>query len=163
MRSAHWMKPWPQSPGNPRSGWSSPSESRCWWRAWVDQSRCEQVLLPPRCRQPPRDRCRKSSDSHRPPDESGMVCRALRRHHCRTPLQGEERLRLNGLDKKNKKKKMLIQWNMFLKTKKKSYLEEYVAIQEIGRGNFGSVIKVKIKNGSTLRAAKIIKGEKFKK
>ena len=52
---------------------------------------------------------------------------------------------------------------MFLKTKKKNFIEEYIPIQEIGCENFGTVLKVKMKAGGALRAAKIIKGEKFKK
>ena len=48
-----------------------------------------------------------------------------------------------------------------MKIKKKSYLEEYVHIKEIGRGTFGTVSKVKMKTGGILRAAKIINGGTF--
>lgn len=41
--------------------------------------------------------------------------------------------------------------------KKKSYLEDYIFIKEIGRGAYGSVCKVKMKYGGLLRAAKTIK------
>ena len=41
--------------------------------------------------------------------------------------------------------------------KKKSYLEEYTVLREIGRGGFGTVNKVKAKYTGVLRAAKKIK------
>ena len=50
-----------------------------------------------------------------------------------------------------------IKWNSFIKMKKKSYLEEYTIIQEIGRGAFGTVSKVKAKYTGVIRAAKKIK------
>jgi serine/threonine protein kinase len=44
-----------------------------------------------------------------------------------------------------------------VKLKKKSYLEDYVFIKEIGKGAYGSVVKIKMKYGGMLRAAKLIK------
>ena len=44
-----------------------------------------------------------------------------------------------------------------MKIKKKNYLEDYIFIKEIGRGAFGSVVKIKMKYGGLMRAAKIIK------
>jgi hypothetical protein len=44
-----------------------------------------------------------------------------------------------------------------VKIKKKNYLEDYIFIKEIGRGAFGSVVKIKMKYGGLMRAAKIIK------
>ena len=41
--------------------------------------------------------------------------------------------------------------------KKKSYLEDYIHIKEIGQGAFGTVSKIKMKYGGMLRAAKIVK------
>ena len=50
-----------------------------------------------------------------------------------------------------------IKWNSFIKMKKKSFLEEYTVIKEIGRGGFGTVSKVKAKYTGVVRAAKKIK------
>jgi serine/threonine protein kinase len=41
--------------------------------------------------------------------------------------------------------------------KKKSYLEDYIIIKEIGKGGFGTVNKVQAKYTGVLRAAKKIK------
>lgn len=54
-------------------------------------------------------------------------------------------------------RKISVQWNTFAKIKKKSYLEDYIFIKEIGKGAYGSVCKLKMKYGGLLRAAKIIK------
>lgn len=54
-------------------------------------------------------------------------------------------------------RKISVQWNSFAKIKKKSYLEDYIFIKEVGRGAYGSVCKIKMKYGGLLRAAKIIK------
>lgn len=53
--------------------------------------------------------------------------------------------------------KISVKWNTFAKIKKKSYLEDYIFIKEVGRGAYGSVCKLKMKYGGLLRAAKIIK------
>lgn len=50
-----------------------------------------------------------------------------------------------------------IKWNSFIKMKKSNYLEEYAVLQEIGRGGFGTVNKVKAKFTGVMRAAKKIK------
>lgn len=50
-----------------------------------------------------------------------------------------------------------IKWNKFIKLKKKSYLQDYVIIGEIGRGGFGVVSKVQAKYTGVFRAAKKIK------
>lgn len=54
-------------------------------------------------------------------------------------------------------RKIGVNWNSFVKIKKKSYLEDYIFLKEIGRGAYGSVIKIKMKYGGMLRAAKIVK------
>ena len=63
-------------------------------------------------------------------------------------LEEEERLQL---------RKIGVNWNSFIKIKKKNYLEDYVFIKEIGRGAYGSVVKIKMKYGGMMRAAKLIK------
>lgn len=50
-----------------------------------------------------------------------------------------------------------MQWNSFIKIKKKSYLQDYIFIKEIGKGAYGAVSKIKMKYGGLLRAVKIIK------
>lgn len=50
-----------------------------------------------------------------------------------------------------------VNWQSFIKIKKKNYLEDYIFVKEIGKGAYGSVLKVKMKYGGLLRAAKIIK------
>jgi hypothetical protein len=50
-----------------------------------------------------------------------------------------------------------VQWNSFVKIKKKNYLEDYIFVKEIGRGAFGSILKIKMKYGGLSRAAKVIK------
>ena len=50
-----------------------------------------------------------------------------------------------------------IKWNSFIKMKKKSYLEDYTIVSEIGKGGFGTVSKVKAKYTGVMRAAKKIK------
>jgi hypothetical protein len=44
-----------------------------------------------------------------------------------------------------------------VKIKKKNYLEDYVFMKEIGKGAYGSVVKIKMKYGGMLRAAKVVK------
>ena len=53
--------------------------------------------------------------------------------------------------------KVGVNWNNFIKIKKKNYLEDYAFIKEIGRGAYGSVNKIKNKHGGLMRAAKIVK------
>ena len=50
-----------------------------------------------------------------------------------------------------------VHWSLFVKIKKKNFLEDYVFIKELGRGAYGSVSKIKMKYGSQCRAVKIIK------
>jgi len=47
--------------------------------------------------------------------------------------------------------------NLFVKIKKKSYLEDYIFNKEIGKGSNSQVIKAKTKFGTQSRAIKIIK------
>lgn len=54
-------------------------------------------------------------------------------------------------------KKIGVNWNSFVKIKKKNYLEDYVFVKEVGKGAYGSVVKIKMKYGGMLRAAKLIK------
>jgi len=63
------------------------------------------------------------------------------------------------LEEQNMKKNQRIgvNWQSFIKIKKKNYLEDYIFVKEIGKGAYGSVLKVKMKYGGLLRAAKIIK------
>jgi len=60
-------------------------------------------------------------------------------------------------EKKFEKNRIGVNWNSFIKIKKKNYLEDYVFIKEIGRGAYGSVLKIKMKYGGLFRAAKVIK------
>lgn len=53
-------------------------------------------------------------------------------------------------------KKVKVKWNEFIKMKKKKFTEDYTIIREIGRGGFGCVYKVMMKNGKIARAAKKI-------
>ena len=53
--------------------------------------------------------------------------------------------------------RILIDWNAFVKIKKKNYLEDYVFMKEIGRGAYGTISKIKMKYGGLSRAAKTIK------
>lgn len=53
--------------------------------------------------------------------------------------------------------RITIDWNAFVKIKKKNYLEDYVFIKEIGRGAYGTISKIKMKYGGIPRAAKTIK------
>ena len=57
----------------------------------------------------------------------------------------------------------MVQWNTFIKIKKKNYLEDYIFVKEIGKGAFGTVSKIKMKYGGLYRAAKVIKGAAFTK
>jgi hypothetical protein len=59
--------------------------------------------------------------------------------------------------------KIAVQWNAFVKIKKKNYLEDYIFIKEIGKGAYGYVSKIKMKYGGLLRAAKVIKSESIAK
>ena len=60
-------------------------------------------------------------------------------------------------EKKLEQRKIGVNWNSFVKIKKKSYLEDYVFLNKIGKGAFGEVAKLKMKYGGMVRAAKIIK------
>jgi calcium-dependent protein kinase len=60
-------------------------------------------------------------------------------------------------EEKLEKNRIGVNWNSFIKIKKKNYLEDYVFIKEIGRGAYGSVQKIKMKYGGLFRAAKVIK------
>jgi hypothetical protein len=53
--------------------------------------------------------------------------------------------------------RIAVNWNSFIKIKKKNYLEDYIFVKEIGRGAFGSVLKIKMKYGGLFRAAKVVK------
>ena len=50
-----------------------------------------------------------------------------------------------------------VNWAGFVKTKRRSYLEDYIFVKELGKGAFGAVAKVKMKYGTLCRAVKIIK------
>jgi hypothetical protein len=54
-------------------------------------------------------------------------------------------------------RKIGVNWNSFVKIKKKNYLEDYVFVRELGKGAYGSVVKLKMKYGGMMRAAKVIK------
>ena len=60
-------------------------------------------------------------------------------------------------EKKLEQRKIGVNWNSFVKIKKKNYLEDYIFMKQIGKGAFGEVTKLKMKYGGMLRAAKIIK------
>ena len=64
---------------------------------------------------------------------------------------------LSEEEKKLQSRKIGVNWNSFVKIKKKNYLEDYVFMKEIGKGAYGSVIKIMMKYGNMLRAAKIVK------
>mgnify|MGYP000971776063 CR=1 FL=1 len=40
-----------------------------------------------------------------------------------------------------------VKWNKFIKMKKRNFQEDYRIVNEIGRGGFGCVYKVVMKNG----------------
>lgn len=61
------------------------------------------------------------------------------------------------MEKANMKNKIAVQWHSFVKIKAKNYLEDYIFMKEIGHGAYGVVIKIKMKYGGFLRAAKLIK------
>jgi hypothetical protein len=79
------------------------------------------------------------------------------------PLNLSENDSLDGEDAEDGSKNIVdeeaikIKWNSFIKMKKKSYLEDYVIIKEVGRGGFGRVYKVQAKYTGVIRAAKKIK------
>lgn len=54
-------------------------------------------------------------------------------------------------------RKIGVNWNSFVKIKKKNYLEDYIFVRELGKGAYGSVVKIKMKYGGMMRAAKVIK------
>lgn len=54
-------------------------------------------------------------------------------------------------------RKIGVNWNSFVKIKKKNYLEDYAFVRELGKGAYGSVVKIKMKYGGMMRAAKVIK------
>jgi hypothetical protein len=60
-------------------------------------------------------------------------------------------------EKKSNFSRIGVNWQSFIKIKKKNYLEDYIFIKEIGKGAFGSVLKIKMKYGGLFRAAKVIK------
>lgn len=60
-------------------------------------------------------------------------------------------------EKKLEHNRIGVNWHSFVKIKKKNYLEDYVFLKEIGKGAYGCVLKVKMKYGGLLRAAKVIK------
>jgi predicted Ser/Thr protein kinase len=53
-------------------------------------------------------------------------------------------------------KKVKVKWHSFIKMKKKKFTDDYYVLKEIGRGGFGSVYKVRMRNGKIYRAAKKI-------
>jgi hypothetical protein len=75
------------------------------------------------------------------------------------PSKGvEEKSLLEGLmEAEGGRERIGVNWSLFLKIKRKNYLEEYAFVKELGKGAFGSVAKVKMKYGGQVRAVKIIK------
>lgn len=59
-------------------------------------------------------------------------------------------------------KKVTVRWNKFIQMKQKRFTDDYEVISEIGRGGFGSVYKVMMKNGRIFRAAKKIMKDSLK-
>jgi predicted Ser/Thr protein kinase len=53
-------------------------------------------------------------------------------------------------------KKVRVKWNEFIKIKRKRFTDDYVMLREIGKGTFGFVYKVILKNSNIYRAAKKI-------
>lgn len=51
---------------------------------------------------------------------------------------------------------MEVKWNKFIKMKRKNFLSDYSVVREVGRGGFGCVYKVAMKNSNIFRAAKKI-------
>lgn len=55
-----------------------------------------------------------------------------------------------------------VKWDHFIKMKRRQFLDDYKILTEIGRGGYGSVYRVVMKNGNILRAAKKISKNKLK-
>ena len=55
-----------------------------------------------------------------------------------------------------------VKWDHFIKMKRRQFLDDYKILTEIGRGGYGSVYRVIMKNGNILRAAKKISKNKLK-
>ena len=56
-----------------------------------------------------------------------------------------------------------VKWDHFIKMKKKKFIDDYKILDEIGRGGYGAVYRVQMKNTQILRAAKKIAKNKLKK
>lgn len=44
-------------------------------------------------------------------------------------------------------RKIGVNWQSFIKIKKKNYLEDYVFVKALGRGAYGEVVKIRMKYG----------------
>lgn len=62
------------------------------------------------------------------------------------------------IPEQKKKEKIDVRWEDFIKLKSKNVKSDYELMQELGRGAFGTVSKVRMKNSNKLlRAMKSIK------